>query len=316
MLLFAPNHSAPFARAVAEKLGIALASSEEREFDGGEHKMRSLEDVQGQDVFVIQSLFGEPHASANDKLCRLLFFCGSLKDAGAARVTACVPYLAYARKDRRTQTNDPVSTRYVAALFEGVGIDRVLVLDVHNEAAFDNAFRRATVRLEAMQTFADHLAPSLAESEIVVASPDTGGIKRAQRFRETLAAQLGRELGFAFMEKRRAKGIVSGETFVGEVTSREVLIFDDMIVSGTTIMRATAAARSGGAKRVTVLASHAAFSPAAQQLFESGGPDAVLVSDSISLAAPFTAFMGTRLHVCSVAPLFARAIARVSVSPP
>lgn len=315
MLLFAPNHSAPFARTVAQELGMALAPSEEREFDGGEHKMRSLEDVQGQDVFVIHTLFGDSNASANDKLCRLLFFCGSLKDAGAARVTACIPYLAYARKDRRTQPNDPVTTRYVATLFEAVGIDRIVVLDVHNAAAFDNAFRHTTIRLEAMETFADHLAPSLGENEIVVASPDTGGIKRAQRFRETLGARLGREVGFALMEKRRAKGIVSGETFVGEVRSRELLICDDMIVSGTTIMRATAAARSAGARRVIVLATHAAFSPPAQQLFESEGPDAVLVTDSVSIASAFEPFVGTRLRVCSVAPLFARSIARLSASP-
>lgn len=315
MLLFAPNHSAAFARAVAQELGIALAPSEEREFDGGEHKMRALEDVLGQEVFVIQSLFGEPQASANDKLCRLLFFCGSLKDAGAARVTACIPYLAYARKDRRTQPNDPVSTRYVAALLEAVGVDRVVVLDVHNEAAFDNAFRHPTIRLEAMQTFADHLVPSRAEGEIVVASPDTGGIKRAQRFRELLAARLAREVGFAFMEKRRAKGIVSGETFVGEVASCEVLMFDDMIVSGTTLMRATAAARSAGAKRVIALAAHGVFSAAAKQLFLPSGPDAVLVTDSVPIASAFTPLIGTRLQVCSVAPVFARTIASLSASP-
>lgn len=315
MLLFAPTHSARFARMVAQELGIALAASEEREFDGGEHKMRALEDVQGQDVFVLQTLFGDSQASANDKLCRLLFFCGSLKDAGASRVTACIPYLAYARKDRRTQRNDPVSTRYVAVLLEAVGVDRVVVLDVHNEAAFDNAFRRTTIRLEAMETFAEYVAANLGENEIVVASPDTGGIKRAQRFREALAARLAREIGFAFMEKRRAKGIVSGETFVGEVASRELLLFDDMIVSGTTIMRATAAARSAGARRVIVIASHAAFSPGAQQLFESEGPDAVLVTDSISMPSAFAPYMGARLQVCSVAPLFARTIASLCASP-
>lgn len=110
--------------------------------------MRLLVEVRGADVYVVQSLCGDAHASANDKLCRLLFFAGALKDAGARRVTACLPYLAYARKDRRTQERDPVTTRYVAALFEAVGIDRVIVLDVHNEVAFDNALRCPTLRLE------------------------------------------------------------------------------------------------------------------------------------------------------------------------
>ncbi|NLG75159.1 MAG: ribose-phosphate pyrophosphokinase [Xanthomonadaceae bacterium] len=314
MLLFSPNHSAPFAREIARHLNVSLGASEEREFDGGEHKMRALEDVTGQDVFVIQNLCGDEHASANDKLCRLLFFAGSLKDAGAARVTACLPYLAYARKDRRTQPNDPTTTRYLAAMFEAVRIDRVIVLDVHNEAAFDNAFRCTTTRIEAMSTFADALAHELSGDGVVVASPDAGGIKRAQRFRETLAARLQSDVGFAFMEKRRAKGVVSGETLVGEVAARDVLIFDDMIASGTTILRAATAARRAGARRVLALASHAAFQPAAACLFESEGPDAVLVSDSLPIRPPFDTFLPDKLRVCSVAPLFARTIAALSSS--
>lgn len=154
MLLFAPKASLDLAGRVADALGVQLSASEEREFGGGEHKMRPLVEVCNEDVYVVQSLCGDAEASANDKLCRLLFFVGALKDAGAARVTAVIPYLAYARKDRRTQPRDPVTTRYVAALMEAVGIDRVVTLEIHNEAAFDNAFRRHTVRLEAADVFA------------------------------------------------------------------------------------------------------------------------------------------------------------------
>src|SRR5512145_538794 len=132
MLLFAPAQSAVFGRRVADCLGISLANSVEREFDGGEHKMRPVDDVQSQDVFVVHSLSADEHASANDKLCRLLFFLGALKDAGASRVTAVVPYLCYARKDRRTKPSDPVTTRYVAGMFEAVGTDCVVTLEVHN----------------------------------------------------------------------------------------------------------------------------------------------------------------------------------------
>lgn len=308
MLLFAPNHSAALAHRIADALGTSLCSSEEREFDGGEHKMRPLQDVRGHDIFVVQSLCGDAHASANDKLCRLLFFIGALKDAGAARVTACIPYLAYARKDRRTQPRDPVTTRYVAALFEAVAADRVVVLDVHNEAAFDNAFRCETIRLEAAVSFADHLALTDTSSRIVVASPDTGGIKRAQRLREVLERKVGRSIDFAFMEKRRALGIVSGETFTGDVRDSNVLIFDDLIASGTTILRAAQAARHAGARRIDVLATHAAFLPTAMQLFGEGGPDSVIVSDSIALPNTFEPLLGERLRICSVAPLFARTI--------
>jgi ribose-phosphate pyrophosphokinase len=312
MMVFAPSLSAAFARSVLEQFGGTLASCEEREFDGGEHKIRPLAEVRNRDVFVIQSLCGEPLASANDKLCRLLFFIGALKDAGAERVTACIPYLAYARKDRRTQPRDPVTIRYVAAMFEAVGTDRVVALEVHNEAAFDNAFRCETLRLDAAQVFSDQLAVMLDSSPVCVASPDTGGIKRAQRLRETLADRLRRDVDFAFMEKRRALGVVSGETFVGDVAGSNVILYDDLISSGATIMRATKAARTAGAKHVYVATTHAVFQQAALQLFDKDGPDKVLVSDSIALAHALAATTKSRLRVCSVAPLFARAITELS----
>jgi ribose-phosphate pyrophosphokinase len=311
MMIFAPSHTAELARSIARCLDTDLAPSEEREFDGGEHKMRPLVDVRGQDVFVVQSMCGDTRASANDKLCRMLFFAGALKDAGAARVTACVPYLAYARKDRRTQSYDPITTRYVAGMFEAVGVDRVVVLDVHNEAAFDNAFRCETVRLEAVETFSDAVAAS-AGSRLVVASPDTGGIKRAQRLRDALARTMQHDIGYAFMEKRRAKGIVSGAAFVGDVDGSEVVIFDDLIASGTTILRATHAAREAGAKRVVVAATHAAFVGSAMQLFAADGPECVLVSDSVTPPPEFSAIPPNRLRVCSVAALFARAFKQLS----
>ena len=314
MLIFAPNHSASFAGKIVQHLGGTLAPSEEREFDGGEHKMRPLVDVRGQDVYVVHSIHGDARASANDKLCRLLFLIGALKDAGAATVTACLPYLAYARKDRRTQPRDPVTLRYVAAMFEAVGVDRIIVLDVHNDAAFDNAFRCETLRLEAAETFCDSLAASLGDSPVVVASPDVGGVKRAQRFRETLAAKLAREVDFAFMEKRRAGGVVSGETFIGKVDGCDLILCDDLIASGTTILRASAAARSAGAKRVYVAATHAAFTPAALQLFAAAGPESVLVSDSIALPADFASQPTRRLALCSVAPIFARTIAQIEAA--
>lgn len=305
VVVFAPHHSRSLGERIATALGLELAASEEREFDGGEHKMRPLVDVCGRSAYVVQSLCGDTHASANDKLCRLLFFIGALKDAGAARIAACVPYLAYARKDRRTQPRDPVTTRYVAALFEAVGVDEVIVLDVHNEAAFDNAFRCRTSRIESSAVFADALDAAVDPSRCVVASPDLGGVKRAQRLREHLAARFKGDLGFALMEKRRAQGVVSGETFVGTVMDCDVIIHDDMIVSGGTIQRAARAARAAGARRIIVAATHAAFAPSAAQLFEADGPDLILVSDSVELTEPFARHRGGRLQVCSIAPALA-----------
>ena len=189
--LFALHATAKLGAAVAAALDRPLAAHEEREFEDGEHKIRPLEAVRGADVFVLQSLHGEVEQSANDKLCRLLFFIGALKDAGAARVTAFAPYLCYARKDRRTKPNDPVTTRYVASMFEAVGTDAIVTLDVHNPAAFENAFRCPTTALTAAPLFIEFVK-GLQKDKLCVVSPDPGGTKRADVFHEALEKAIGR----------------------------------------------------------------------------------------------------------------------------
>ena len=154
--LFCLAASAELGAGLSVALGEPLAAHEEREFEDGEHKARPLDAVNGADVYVVQSLHGGPQQSANDKLCRLLFFIGAIKDAGAARVTAVTPYLCYARKDRRTKPNDPVTTRYIAGMFESVGTDCVVTLEVHNPVAFENAFRCRTVALTGTPLFVDY----------------------------------------------------------------------------------------------------------------------------------------------------------------
>lgn len=310
-LLFAPHHARELGARVAAALHRPLAPSEEREFDYGEHKMRPLDDVRGRDCYVLQALAGDDQASVNDRLCRALFFIGALKDAGALRVTALLPYLAYARKDRRTKPHDPITMRYVAALLEAVGTDRVVVLEVHNEAAFDNAFRCETVRLEAAQLFAETIAARTDARHLVVVSPDVGGIKRVQQLRTMLAAKLGSPIGVAFMEKTRSEGVVSGEMLVGDVAGRDVLIYDDLVSSGTTLLRATRACRQAGARRVVAAATHPVFTSQARQLFEPGGPEYLLVSDSVPLRGEFATLGAHRLTVCSIVPLLAAVIERL-----
>src|SRR3990170_6143413 len=168
--LFALAATADLGAAVARALGQPLAAHEERSFEDGEHKARPLATVRGADVYVIHSLHGGPSDSANDKLCRLLFFIGAIKDAGADRVTAVVPYLCYARKDRRTKPNDPVTTRYIAGLFEAVGTDCIVTLEVHNPVAFENAFRCRTVTLTGAPLFVDYVRV-LKDDTFSVVSP-------------------------------------------------------------------------------------------------------------------------------------------------
>jgi ribose-phosphate pyrophosphokinase len=308
--LFAMQATAEFGRAVAAALGQPLSLHEERDFEDGEHKARPLDSVLGQDVYVIQSLHGGPALSANDKLCRLLFFIGALKDAGAARVTAVVPYLCYARKDRRTKPNDPVTTRYVAGMFESVGTDVVITLEVHNPVAFENAFRCRTVALTATPLFVEY-ARKLGGGNLCVVSPDTGGAKRAELFRESLEAACGRPVGKAFADKHRSAGVVSGDLFVGDVTQSTALVVDDLISTGGTLLRAARAARKAGARRVMALVTHGLFMQGAAEVLADPAIDRFIVTDTVP---PFRLATGTardKLEVLPAAPLLAEAIGRL-----
>jgi ribose-phosphate pyrophosphokinase len=310
MLLFALNATAELGKAIAAALRRPLAAHEEREFEDGEHKARPLEAVRGTDVFVVQSLHGGPEQSANDKLCRLLFFVGALKDAGATRVTALTPYLCYARKDRRTKPNDPVITRYVASLFEAVGTDAVVTLDVHNPAAFENAFRCPTVALTAAPLFVEYIK-ALPDKTLCVVSPDAGGTKRADLLHEALENALGRRVAKAFVEKRRSAGIVSGELFVGEAAGATALIIDDLISTGGTLLRAARAARKAGAERVLALVTHGLFMPGAEAVLADPAIDRVVITDAVPPFRLGDAAARAKIDIIAVAPLLAEVIRRL-----
>jgi ribose-phosphate pyrophosphokinase len=310
LCVFALNTSRDFAQRVAAAASVPLASHEEREFEDGEHKSRPLVNVRGRDVYVVCSLYGDAQQSVNDKLVRLLFFIGALRDAAAERVTAVAPYLCYARKDRRTKPRDPVSTRYVAGLFEAAGANRIVTLDVHNLAAYQNAFRIGADHLEARRTFAEFFGSRVGGDDVTVVSPDVGGVKRAEAFRETLEGALGRPLGRAFMEKSRSAGVVSGEALVGTVAGRTALIIDDLISSGTTIRRAISACRAAGARRILAAASHGLFNEKAGELLDDAALEQLVVTDTVP-PLRLGAAARDKLCILSVAPLFAEAIRRL-----
>ena len=309
--LFALDGSRAFGEAVSARLAIALSAHEEREFEDGEHKARPLVNVRGADVFVVHSLYGETGQSANDKLVRLLLFIGALKDSSAGRVTAVVPYLAYARKDRKTKPRDPVTTRHIACLFEAVGADGVVTLDVHNLAAFQNAFRCRTENLEANALFVAHFAPLLQDTQVAVVSPDAGGIKRAEQFRNRLADALGRPVGAAFAEKYRSAGVVSGDALVGDVGGKVAIIVDDLISAGTTIARAAQACREHGATRILAAASHGLFAGAANEVLAASVVEQIVVTDSVPPLRVTAPGLKAKLVHVSTASLFAEAIRRI-----
>jgi ribose-phosphate pyrophosphokinase len=311
LLLFGLGSSRQFAGRVGQHLGLAPSPHEEREFEDGEHKARPLLSVRDRDVFVLHSLYGEPQQSGNDKLCRMLFFIGALKDAGAGRVTAVAPYLAYARKDQKSKARDPVTTRYVAALFEAVGADAVVTVDVHNLAAFQNAFRCRTEHLDAAALFVAHFAPLVGNSAVVVVSPDAGGMKRAEQFRQQLGTAVGAPVGSAFAEKYRRDAVVSGSMLVGDVRDKVAIIVDDLVSSGTTLCRAAESCRKHGAVRVFGAATHGLFTGDAAANLAADALDALLVTDTVPAFRIEGSPAAGKVTVVSCAELVAQAISRL-----
>jgi len=306
--LFGLKGSREFAERVAGRLEVTLALHEERDYEDGEHKARPLHEVRGHDAFVLHALYGDARESGNDKLCRLLFFCGALKDAGAERVTAVAPYLCYARKDRRTKPNDPIITRYVAAMFEAMRIDRVIAVEVHNMAAFENAFRCPTWHIDSAPMLAAHFAPLLRGEQVVAVSPDAGGAKRAEQFRQALEHLTRRDVGSAYMEKYRSSGVVSGELLAGDVHGKVAVIVDDLISTGGTLVRAATACRAAGATKVFAAAAHGLFIGGATELFATSALDGITIANTVPPFRVPAEVAAQRLTVLDASDVIARAI--------
>ncbi|MCE6950267.1 ribose-phosphate diphosphokinase [Cereibacter sphaeroides] len=298
-----PSH--PLGHEAAHHAGVVPSPLEMRAFAGGEHKMRPLVSVRGQDVFVFSALHAGPDGSVNDALMRLLLFLACCRRNGAARVVAICPWLPYMRKDRQTKARDPVNAAEVARLLEAAGADCVVTAEVHNLAAFQNGFRCTTVHLDGCRLFAGEILRRAGEAPLAVISPDGGGVKRAELLREAVEQMGNREVGFGFLEKRRSSGVVSGELFAGDVAGKSVWIVDDMIDSGGTLLRAAQACRARGAAEVHLLATHL-LDPAAVDRLADPAVDTLTVTDSARLPEA-----GPRVRLLSLAPLVGRAMARI-----
>jgi ribose-phosphate pyrophosphokinase len=311
-LLCTLSESGRLGKDIAGRARIEILPLEERPFEEGEFKLRPLDSVRGRTIYVVQSLAGSPEAPVSQRLVRLLFLLFGLRDAGAARVVALIPYLSYARKDRRTQSRDPVNTRYVAQLLEATGVSGLVCLDVHNPAALDNAFRIPVDHLSALPMFVRHVADRLPADNLAVASPDVGGVKRAQIFREMLTKQIGREVDLVFVEKRRAQGVVSGGTVVGSVEGRTVIVLDDLCASGQTLIRAAGSLREAGAAAVHVAFTHAPLARGIEAVCNCAEIASVVTTDS---AGPAVA-THERLTELHVAPLYAEVVSRMVAGAP
>lgn len=314
-LLFALNSSRAFGENIAEIIGLTLSEHEERDFSEGEHKIRSLVNVNNKNVFVIYSLYGEPKLTVNDKLCRLLFFIGSLKDAGTARVTVIAPYLCYSRKDLKTKSRDPITTQYVARIFETMGTDQFVTLDVHNLQAFQNSFRIPTMHLEAKEYFASYFAPLAKEKETVVLSPDAGGIKRAAAFGKALENEIKTIIPIGIMQKTRSEGIVGGtEVIFGEVSGKFVIIIDDLISSGTTLARAARACKEAGANKVYAAATHGVFESRANEVLKDSALDKIVITNSVPPINLAKEIIEQKIEIINVAPLIGESIQHMVIN--
>ncbi|WP_133129726.1 ribose-phosphate diphosphokinase [Legionella yabuuchiae] len=312
--IFAIGRTSAWAKKLTEALPeLRLAELKERDFEDGEHKIRPLESVRGKTVFVVHSLYSDEEQSVNDKICRLLFLIGALKDASAATVNVVTPYFAYARKDRQTKSRDPISIRYLAQLFEAAGADSVMSLDIHNLAAFQNAFRIPTVHLEAKVLFAPVIANLVKEDSIAIVSPDVGGLKRAEKFRELLSELLQKDVASAFLEKKRSGGkVTTGDAIIGDVEGRVAIIVDDIISSGTTVGLAVDALSKQGAKKIWACATHGLFVGKANEVLANSKLEKILITNSVEPFRLKKQLREEKVDILDASKLFAHAIKRIA----
>jgi ribose-phosphate pyrophosphokinase len=314
MQLYVLDPQDPIGPAIASALEEPLAALEERRFEDGECKLRPLHDPRGHEAVVVAGLHGGPLHSPHDRLWRLLLLAATLRDHGAASVTAVIPYLAYARKDRRTQPFDPLSLRVLAQALESAGLAQLVVLEAHDVSAFENAFRVPVLHLEAWHAFGAIAWAQAEAGPIAVASPDPGGAKRALRWHAALEERLAQPVGFAMVDKRRSGGVLTGGHLVaGDVQGRSVLLLDDIVATGHTLVQAAAALKRAGARRVIGLAAHGLFTDGAEHVLADPALDAIVVTDSVPGArVPAGGPVGAKLQVVSAVPLLAHALASVT----
>jgi ribose-phosphate pyrophosphokinase len=304
-LIFSLRETASLGLKVAEALGGSLSEVEELSFSDGEFKVSPKVEIQNRNIYLIQSLYQDSMTSLDTKICHLLFFISTLKNAGARHITAVIPYLAYARQDSREGQNEALAHQHLAVLLEAAGVHTVITLDVHNISAFQNAHRCQTFNLEADHLFIDYLRTHYPAEPFVVVSPDAGGIKRAKKFLNKLEIRSSNSIPFATVDKSRTGAGIVVHQLLGTVEHKTVILVDDMISTGATIFQAARLCRESGAKRVIAVASHGLFCGKALDLFSGNEVDQVLVTDTVRRGIGLPELRRDKFKVISVVPLIA-----------
>ena len=299
-VLFTGNANPALAQEMAKSLGVELGKATVGRFSDGEVTVEVHQNVRARDVFVVQSTC----APTNENLMELLIMVDALKRASARRITAVIPYYGYARQDRRPRSmRVPISAKVVANLLETVGVERVLTMDLHADQ-IQGFFDIPVDNIYASPVLLTDLK-SKAYPDLVVVSPDVGGVVRAR----ALAKQLGSEL--AIIDKRRPKANVSEVMHViGEIEGRNCVIMDDMIDTAGTLVKAAEVLKERGAKRVFAYCTHPILSGPAVERIANSQLDEVVITNTIPLSDAAKACK--KIRQLSVAFLFAETIRRIS----
>ncbi|HWW63758.1 MAG TPA: ribose-phosphate pyrophosphokinase [Sphingomonadaceae bacterium] len=301
MKLLSGNSNLPLARAIAQYLEVPLTDASVRRFADEEVFVEINENVRGEDVFVIQST-GYP---ANDNLMELLICIDALKRASAKRITAVVPYFGYARQDRKPGPRTPISAKLVANLITVAGANRVLSMDLH-AGQIQGFFDIPTDNLYAAPVMAADIRSRFAGKNLMVVSPDVGGVVRARALAKRLE-----NAPLAIVDKRRERpGESEVMNIIGDVTGRFCILVDDIVDSAGTLCNAAAALLEAGAEDVVAYVSHGVLSGGAVARVAGSKLTELVITDSIG---PNDAVAGTpKIRRLTIAPLLAEAIKRIA----
>lgn len=298
------NAHPEFAKKVSEELGVPLADVKSFKFSDGETGIRFGESVRGADVFIIQPTCNP----TNERIMNLLIMADAVKRASAHYVNAVIPYFGYCRQDRKAKPREPITAKLVANLIMHGGIDRVITADLH-AGQIQGFFDIPVDHLTAMNLFADYfrdfLADDLKAGNVVVVSPDVGGVARARKFAVKL------DVDIAIVDKRRSHDVANQSEvmdIVGNVKGRTAILVDDIIDTAGTICHAADGLIERGCKRVFACATHAVLSGKAMEYINESAIERLIFSDTI----PLTEEQKTdKILQLSIAPAFAEAIRRV-----
>ena len=296
--LFSGNANPALAKEICQYLGVGLGEALVSEFSDGEIRVRIEENVRGTDVFVVQSCC----APVNNSIMELLIMIDALKRSSAYRITAVIPYFGYARQDRKDQPRVPISAKLMADLITTAGADRVLTMDLH-AGQIQGFFNIPVDHLYATPVLLDYITKD-GGADLVVVSPDAGGVERARAFAKRLQANL------AIIDKRR-EGPNNAQimNIIGDVEGRNALLLDDMIDTAGTIVQGAQACAEKGARMVWAGCTHPVLSGPALERLQESCLTKVVVTNTIPLNGKEQRC--PKLRVLSVAPLLGEAITRI-----